>query len=198
MPPDARKSPMLRLAPVDRGDSSTMLCAGNTRPETTRPAPARPGSPRLAANPERSRKPVQVDRERRARAAVGAENHAASAHEFDPVDPRWVLAVRAAGSIEGGRAAVLPPEQRARLLALGTRIGLRPFDSHLIIAIVQDAARTGSEVVDPQTRARLAMLPAANSLSRSESALGIGLRLAVAALLALAMVGTFIGWVEPG
>lgn len=109
-----------------------------------------------------------------------------------------MLAVRTANSIEGGRAGVLPPERRERLVAMGTGLGLRTFDAHLVIAIVQDAARSGRDLVEPDTRERLAMLPAGDPVvSREEAALGIGLRLAVAALLAVAIVGVVIGWLKP-
>jgi len=113
---------------------------------------------------------------------------------FDPRDPLWVLAEQAAASIEGGRAAVLPPERRARLLAAGARLGLRPFDSHLVIAIVQDGARSGERVGEGTGR-RLGLL-------RRESGRGegmaIGLRLGLAALIAVGMVLVFLAWLEGG
>jgi hypothetical protein len=55
-------------------------------------------------------------------------------------DPRWVLAVRAAEQMQG---TILPPERRERLIRLGRMLGLSPFDSNLIIAIMQDQARRG-------------------------------------------------------
>ena len=58
----------------------------------------------------------------------------------NPFDPRWVLAIRVADSLQG---VVLPPERRERLLDLGRVMGLTPFDANLIIAIVQDQARRG-------------------------------------------------------
>jgi hypothetical protein len=60
-----------------------------------------------------------------------------------PGDARWVLALRVAQHLDGGTAAILTFEKRARLLAIARRLGLRPFDAGLVIAIVQDAARTG-------------------------------------------------------
>ena len=54
-----------------------------------------------------------------------------------------MLAVRTAAQIEGGRGAVLSLEKRNRLTRLATRLGLRPFDANLVIAIVQDGARSG-------------------------------------------------------
>ncbi len=55
-------------------------------------------------------------------------------------DPRWVLAIRVSERLEG---TLLNPEQRERLVRLGTILGLTPFDANLIIAIVQDRARRG-------------------------------------------------------
>jgi hypothetical protein len=55
-------------------------------------------------------------------------------------DPRWVLAVRTAEQLQG---PILPPERRERLIALGRMLRLSPFDSNLVIAIVQDQARRG-------------------------------------------------------
>lgn len=59
-----------------------------------------------------------------------------------PTDPRWVLAVRTAEQLQG---AVLSPDRRQKLLRLGELMGLTPFDSNLVIAIVQDQARRGFE-----------------------------------------------------
>ncbi len=69
----------------------------------------------------------------------GAER-AAGEPLLDATDPRWVLAVRTAELMEG---EVLRPERRERLLRLGRVVGLTPFDSNLVIAIVQDQARRG-------------------------------------------------------
>ncbi len=55
-------------------------------------------------------------------------------------DPRWVLAVRTAEMLEGD---VLPPNKRESLMRTGKVMGLSPFDSSLILAIVQDRARRG-------------------------------------------------------
>ena len=55
-------------------------------------------------------------------------------------DPRWVLALRTAESMEG---AIIRPERRTKLLRVGRMLGLSPFDSNLVVAIVQDQARRG-------------------------------------------------------
>ena len=57
-----------------------------------------------------------------------------------PADPRWVLALRTAESMEG---QILRPEKRERVLRVGGMLGLSAFDSNLVIAIVQDQARRG-------------------------------------------------------
>jgi len=73
-------------------------------------------------------------------------------------DMRWVFATRVASSLEGGRAGILRPEVRERLLVQGQRLGLRPFDANLVIAIVQDAARTGGHALDPEVSSRLKLV----------------------------------------
>lgn len=87
--------------------------------------------------------------------AVEAENKAAS---LSALDPRWALAVRTNSMLQGGRAAVLPPESRRFLVGLGKDINLRPFDANLIIAIVQDAARAGYDPLGTEARLRLKMV----------------------------------------
>lgn len=78
---------------------------------------------------------------RRADRAVARANRAAAALGAD--DARAIFSARVAGALEGGRAAVLRPEHRRRLVGAAAGMGLRPFDANLIIAIVQDAARRG-------------------------------------------------------
>lgn len=76
----------------------------------------------------------------------------------DEHDPRWVLAVRTAACLQG---AVLPPEKRDHLLRVGRSMGLSPFDSNLVIAIIQDQARRGqlAEYCPQAGAAQLAMVP---------------------------------------
>ncbi|MDP1661767.1 MAG: hypothetical protein Q8L55_07610 [Phycisphaerales bacterium] len=89
------------------------------------------------------------------RRAVEAENKAAT---MSALDPRWALAVRTSSMLQGGRAAILPPESRRFLVKLGKDINLRPFDSNLVIAIVQDAARAGCDPIGAESRMRLKMV----------------------------------------
>lgn len=74
-------------------------------------------------------------------------------------DARWVLAMRVREALQGGTAAILPPEARSRISDVGRRLGLRPFDVSLIIAIVQDEARVGAGRMNDDVAARLAMVP---------------------------------------
>lgn len=87
---------------------------------------------------------------------VESENKAAS---MSALDPRWALAVRTNTLLQGGKAAILPPESRRFLVSLGKDINLRPFDSNLVIAIVQDAARAGADPLGAEARMRLKMVP---------------------------------------
>lgn len=79
--------------------------------------------------------------------AVRAENRLSSSLTDD--DARWMLANLAEQAIEGGRAGIIRPEVRRRLVAAGVSMGLRPFDANLVIAIVQDDARSGTASRDP-------------------------------------------------
>jgi len=96
-------------------------------------------------------------RDARARLAIADENTAASA--LDAHDARRLLAARVAESLEGGRSAILTPLRRKRVLRLAHMLGVRDFDAHLVIAIVQESARRGEtaeRVVEDQ---RLDLLP---------------------------------------
>lgn len=94
------------------------------------------------------------------------------AARLDALDARWVLAVRTTMSLQGGRAAVLRPDDRRSLVTQATRMGLRAFDAALVIAIAQDAARSG-EALSGSPQDRLAMV---RPPSTTES-VGPGLRL---------------------
>jgi hypothetical protein len=73
--------------------------------------------------------------------AIAAENRAASGNRaLQPTDPRWVLAARAYGQLQG---STLTPERRERVMRTAKTLGIRPFDANVIIAIVQDNARRG-------------------------------------------------------
>lgn len=70
---------------------------------------------------------------------IARENAAAA--ELSPTDVRWLFAQETARRLEGDKQAILRPQRRRDLHALATKVGLRPFDANLVIAIVQDAAR---------------------------------------------------------
>lgn len=115
---------------------------------------------------------------------VARANRQASA--IDALDARWVFACRVASNLEGGRAAILRPQARDRLLGQAARLGLRPFDAHLIIAIVQDSARCGQEPLGLGTAERLPMIrkPHTPTPASLPIAARLGISLAVGALLA--------------
>lgn len=90
-----------------------------------------------------------------------APSRLSSSPALSPIDARWVLASRAYELLEGGSAGVLRPESRARLIDLGRRLGLRPFDISLIIAIVQDHARCAGAEPRSEMLQRLSLVPGA-------------------------------------
>ncbi|XAL98752.1 hypothetical protein OT109_14330 [Phycisphaeraceae bacterium D3-23] len=73
-------------------------------------------------------------------------------------DPRWVLAVRTAESLQGD---VLPPAKRDGLMRLAKALGLTPFDGCLILAMIQDQARRGliAQHCPAAAEPQLAMVP---------------------------------------
>ena len=97
---------------------------------------------------------------------IARENRAASRLSDD--DARAILAARVREQLEGGRVALLPPERRRDLVTTATRMGLRPFDANLVIAIVQDATRRGEPLDDARTTGRLKMVPSTGT--RAEKA----------------------------
>ncbi|MDX2132705.1 MAG: hypothetical protein SFY69_11710 [Planctomycetota bacterium] len=116
---------------------------------------------------------------------VARENHLAA--RLDDADVRAAFAIDVARAIEGGRAAVLRPENRRRLVAAAVKQGLREFDAHLVIAIVQDAARRAEPVHSGPVHARLSMLaPPADA--------SYAWRFAIAVALAGAMVVGVLTW----
>ncbi|MCC5785281.1 MAG: hypothetical protein JJU33_01115 [Phycisphaerales bacterium] len=128
-----------------------------------------------------------------ARAAeVAAENKAAST--LSASDARWIFAVRVSELLDGGKAGVLTPDRRQRLLRLATNMGLRPFDANLIIAIVQDEARHGvsPSPLNTDTEQRLALVRPAEH-ARPSPWISIALAVLLAGLLFFALVGWVVG-----
>ncbi|MCW5767471.1 MAG: hypothetical protein KIT19_02215 [Phycisphaeraceae bacterium] len=139
--------------------------------------------------------PVSPSRVRR----VQEENARASA--LDPDDARAILARRVVESLEGGTAAVLRPEVRSRLVTTGVRMGLRPFDANLVIAIMQDDARLAkvrpkqsAPVLSPGAMSRIGLVrgPAEKDLKASRALLG---RLVISILLGIALASAFVQWI---
>ena len=88
--------------------------------------------------------------------AVVNENIAASQLSIELNDPRWTLATIAYGKMQNGP---LTPETREELIKKATRLGLRPFDASLIIAIAQDQARHGRGLEHAESTLRLIRPP---------------------------------------
>jgi len=103
-------------------------------------------------------------------------------------DARRIMAMRAAEALEGGQAAILRPERRRRLLDLAARLGLRPFDASLIIAIVQDGARRGEGPAHDETTGRLHLVRGAPD--RPSPALSI----LAAFAIAVGVAGMIVAW----
>lgn len=126
---------------------------------------------------------------RRARTQVAAENHASAGLSLD--DARWAFAASVAQSLQGGRAGILPPATRQRLLGMGERLGLRPFDASLVIAIVQDGARSGEGALGPPVEGRLRMVRPARRAEGSRP----WVRVAASGALAMVMLAAMIRWI---
>lgn len=166
---------MLRLVNAESLGGGAVSRGGITGVTGVRPGGVRPGAGRLAGvRPPLMLAPglpadAAADGMARRRPAaeggvaasegVAAENRAAAS--MDASDPRWVLAMRTAALIEGGRAGLLPPERRRTLMVLARQLGMRDFDAGLVIAIVQDAARAGEIITGRPVQGRLHFVPAA-------------------------------------
>jgi len=93
--------------------------------------------------------------------AVARENRFAAA---TPFDAHGVLAARTVEQLQGD---VLTPERRQQLSRLAGRIGVRPFDANLVIAVVQDRARRGESIDD--LRPALRILEQANDAAADDA-----------------------------
>lgn len=138
--PSVRTVPALRLVNAQGVPVATTLRASHAEESEQTP------DGRLAAS---------LSAERRAR-HVAAENQEAAG--LSALDPRWIFAVQVSKSLDGGRAAILSPERRQRLLGDAARLGLRLFDANLVIAVVQDGARTGEGALSHGAESRLRLV----------------------------------------
>ena len=107
---------------------------------------------------------------------------------IDARDPRWILAMQTKARLQG---ATLTPERREVLMQRGTQLGLRPFETNLIIAIVQDQARQG-QPTQAAASPLLSMLGAASSQASIQPAVWPKWFAAFAA--AAAIVAVLIRW----
>ncbi|MDX9910266.1 MAG: hypothetical protein RBS39_00395 [Phycisphaerales bacterium] len=141
----------VRTTPPHRGGGDAPRRASSIEPSPSSPTDraSRPSPLRLARDEPRTA-PTPAERE------VARENKSAAL--MHATDARWALAVRTASSLDGGRAAILPPERRERLMKLSSTLGLRAFDAALVIAIVQDGARSGEGVLSASVVERVAMV----------------------------------------
>ncbi len=129
---------------------------------------------------------------RRARQDVISENRSASSNaRLDPADPRWVLAARAYSQLQSG---ALSPERRERVMRTSRHLGIRPFDANLIIALVQDHARSGRDLSSAHGVLRLVQSPARKQESRQRAARN----LAIAVLCAAALNFALVWWLLSG
>lgn len=190
MNPSIRR-PMLRLVINDAAPRERVSPAGNTRPA---PAPQAPAQARRLGTPLRPALRIagQAGRERdrvtpaiaAAQEAIARETRLASGMQAD--DARWVFARRVAENLDGGKAAILTPEKRGRLLATARRVGLRDFDANMVIALVQDARRAGAGALNPEVERSLLMLRPAEPRK--------GVPDAVRFLIASVILGGLMAW----
>jgi len=135
----------------------------------------------------------EADVQRRLRRAqVVRENRAAS--QIPPLDAQSIFSRRIAEQLDGGRCALLAPERRRRLVAVGRRLGMSAFESNLVIAGAQEAARRGEDLARPAVQARLDLVQ--DSLHRKRlfgAVIAIG-----SVLLGAGLLMALIGWVEGG
>ena len=85
----------------------------------------------------------QLDQTRR---RIAIENgRATGSLELRTASPHLTLAANVASRLQG---TVLAPEDRETLVEQGRRMGIRDFDAHLVMAVVQDRARRGESLDD--------------------------------------------------
>ena len=80
------------------------------------------------------------------RRRVALENRlAADAPGLAPDSPHLRLAGRVAAALDG---ATLPPERLTAIVQHARELGVREFDAHLVIAVIQDRVRRGQGLDD--------------------------------------------------
>lgn len=210
-PGAASQGPPPRLRYVDVVELSHRQMSAPRRAEVQSSQAVKPARRLTALSVEPAKAPSQplADTVEQARAAIAEANREASRiglgpRFFDSLeetrkatpallsdDARWVFAVRVKRELQGGRAAIIAPESRKRLLRLANRLGLRNFDANLVIAIVQDDARLyGTALPIPSEAARgpLALVRPANPEPSSTST---GIWMSLGASVGLAAIGCY-------
>lgn len=177
-----RPTPVLRLVNGDDAPRGSVLRRVNTPPPA--PAPQQSLPHRMPAD--------GAGAESAAAARIRRENIQAS--QVAASDPRWLLAVQVAMALEGGRAAIMPPEQRTRLLRVANKMGIGGFDANLVIAIVQDAARHGEPTLAPETMSRLTLVRRSDG-TEVPSRRSMWAMLAVGASLGAIVASALIRWI---
>jgi hypothetical protein len=130
-----------------------------------------------------------------ARRAVATENLLSVNISRAEVADEFARAV--AGSLQGGRAALLTPELRRKLVAGAVKEGMRPFECHLVVAAVQDAARRGEIEVGGSLPADSAGDADPQQIER-DARTAIIMILCVAALT-IAVFASLVSWIlSPG
>ncbi len=115
--------------------------------------------------------------------------------DLQATDARWVFAVRVSKALEPGPEPALPPDRRRRLMSIAKALGLRPFDANLIIAIVQDAARSG-EPLSSSVEERLGLVRAVHRAGVSRT--NLLLVAFVSAVASAALVAWSATWIMGG
>lgn len=180
MPKHSSTAPSLRLVNTGASPERITSSPGNTarkRRVAAPPAP-RPGAG-ASADPLRALADARTPR-------------TSPTSDLQATDARWVFAVRVSKALEPGPEPALPPDRRRRLMSIAKALGLRPFDANLIIAIVQDAARSG-EPLSGSVEERLGLVRAVqrSGVSRS-SLLLVALASAVASAALVAWSATWV------
>lgn len=161
------------------------------------PSPARPAPlPMGVIEAEARRRQTQAYGHppvTRGNAAVASKEIARPAVPIsNPLDPRWMLAVRTTHQLEG---SILSPEKREVLIREGVESGLTPFEANLVIAIVQEQARRGVPTVwcalAGEEQLRMIPLPREQDSSRKARWM---LRASWIALAVLAAEAAMLAW----
>ncbi len=141
----------------------------------------------LRIEPAPGHEPGAWRREARARLDIADENMSSSA--IGGEDARRILATRVGECLEGGRAAILTPMRRRRVMRLAHMLGVRDFDAHLVIAIVQDGARQGEPTSAAAADPRLELFVGESGQPESTRR-----RLAAAGALGAGVLGALLLW----